>query len=105
MAGFGEPADEARHAAEEFLSYVHRNPEWPRLYQEFAAHAARNDAFRTEFAVRQRALRARMADVSARGASAFSVEPPARPRGYGRDAPGLRADRAWACWRRYSRTA
>jgi AcrR family transcriptional regulator len=75
MAGSGEPADEARQAAEEFLIYVDRDPEWPRLYQEFAAHAARNDAFRTEFAARQRALRGRMADVFARWASAFDVEP------------------------------
>jgi AcrR family transcriptional regulator len=75
MDGSGEPADAARQAAEEFLSYVDRDPEWPRLYQEFAAHAARNDAFRAEFAARQRALRDRMADVFARWASAFDVEP------------------------------
>jgi AcrR family transcriptional regulator len=75
MVGSGEPAEEARQAAEEFLTYVDRDPEWPRLYQEFAAHAARNDAFRAEFAARQRALRARMADVFARWASAFDVEP------------------------------
>lgn len=75
MDGSGEPADAARQAAEEFLSYVDRDPEWPRLYQEFAAHAARNDAFRVEFAARQRALRDRMADVFARWASAFDVEP------------------------------
>jgi AcrR family transcriptional regulator len=75
MAGSGEPADEARQAAEGFLIYVDRDPEWPRLYQEFAVHAARNDAFRAEFAARQRALRARMADVFARWASAHDVEP------------------------------
>jgi AcrR family transcriptional regulator len=79
MAGSGEPAEEARQAAEEFLVYVDRDPEWPRLYQEFAAHAARNDGFRAEFAARQRALRARMADVFARWASAFGVEPPVPP--------------------------
>jgi len=75
MTGSGEPAAEARQAAEELLIYVDRDSEWPRLYQEFAAHAARNDAFRAEFAARQRALRARMADVFARWASAFDVEP------------------------------
>jgi AcrR family transcriptional regulator len=75
MAGSGEPTEEARQAAEGFLIYVDRDPEWPRLYQEFAAHAARNDAFRAEFAARQRALRARMADVFARWASAFGVKP------------------------------
>ncbi len=79
MAGSGEPADEARRAAESFLTYVDRDPEWPRLYQEFATHAARNEAFRTEFAARQRALRARIADVFARWASAFDVDPPVLP--------------------------
>jgi AcrR family transcriptional regulator len=79
MAGSGEPADEARQAAEEFLSYVDRDPEWPRLSQEFAAHAARNDGFRAEFAARQRELRARMAEVFARWASAFGVEAPLPP--------------------------
>jgi AcrR family transcriptional regulator len=76
MAGDGELAEEARKAAEGFLTYVGRDPEWPRLYQEFAAHAARNEAFRAEFAARQRALRARMADVFARQAAAFGIEPP-----------------------------
>jgi AcrR family transcriptional regulator len=75
MAGSGEPAEEARRAAEEFLVYVDRDPEWPRLYQEFATHAARNDAFRAELAARQRALRARMAEVFARWTSALDVEP------------------------------
>ena len=79
MAGSGEPVDEARRAAEEFLVYVDRDPEWPRLYQEFAAYAARNDAFRAEFAARQRALRARMADVFARWTSALDVEPSLPP--------------------------
>jgi AcrR family transcriptional regulator len=79
MAGSGEPVDEARRAAEEFLAYVDRDPEWPRLYQEFAAHAARNDAFRAAFASRQRALRASMAEVFARWAAAFGVEPPLPP--------------------------
>ena len=75
MAGAEEPAEEARKAAEEFLTYVNRDPEWPRLYQEFAAHAARDNEFRAEFAARQRALRARMADVFARWTSALDVEP------------------------------
>jgi AcrR family transcriptional regulator len=76
MVGSGEAADEVRQAAAEFLVYMDRDPEWPRLYQEFAAHAARNDAFRAEFAARHRALRARMAEVFARWASAFGTQTP-----------------------------
>jgi AcrR family transcriptional regulator len=75
IANAGEPAEAARQAAEEFLVVVDRDPAWPRLYQEFAAHAARNEAFRVEFAARQRALRARMAEVFERWASAFDIEP------------------------------
>ncbi|HEY5193136.1 MAG TPA: TetR/AcrR family transcriptional regulator [Solirubrobacteraceae bacterium] len=79
MAGSGEPTDEAREAAGEFLRYVDRDPEWPRLYQEFAAHAARNEDFRARFAARQRELRAGIADVFARWAFSFGIEPPVDP--------------------------
>ena len=75
LAGTGEPAQEARHAAEGFLEHVDSDPEWRRLYQEFATHAARQDAFRVQFAARQRALRARMADVFTRWAAAFEFQP------------------------------
>jgi AcrR family transcriptional regulator len=75
IAGVGEPADQARQAAEDFLAYVDRDPQWPRLYQEFATHAARNESFRAELAERQRALRRRMAEVFARWATAFGVQP------------------------------
>jgi AcrR family transcriptional regulator len=75
LDGSGEPADEARRAAEEFITNIDRDPEWPRLYQEFAAYAARDEPFRAEFAARQRALRARMADVFARWAAALDVKP------------------------------
>ncbi|MGN6373710.1 MAG: TetR/AcrR family transcriptional regulator [Solirubrobacteraceae bacterium] len=79
MTGRGEPTEEARQAAEDFLGYVNSDPLWPRLYQEFAAYAAPNAAFREQFAARQRALRSRMAEVFARWAQAFGVEPPIPP--------------------------
>lgn len=74
MSGVGEPADEARHAAEEFLTYIDRDPEWPRLYQEFATHAARNEDFRVVLAERQRGLRERMAAIFARWTTALGVQ-------------------------------
>jgi AcrR family transcriptional regulator len=79
MAGSGEPTEEARQAAVDFLRYVDRDPEWPRLYQEFAAHAARNEGFRVEFAERQRTLRAGMAELFARWAASFGVKPTVIP--------------------------
>ncbi len=79
MAGAGDAAEEAREAADEFLYYIDRDSEWPRLYQEFAAHAARNEDFRVQFAMRQRDLRSGMAALFARWASLFGVESPVDP--------------------------
>lgn len=75
MSGAGEPAMEARMAAEEFLTYVDRDPEWPRLYQEFATHAARNEEFRAVLAERQRGLRERMAAIFAHWTGVLGVKP------------------------------
>ncbi len=75
LAGPGEAVDLARTAAGDLLSYIDRDPEWPRLYQEFAVHAARNEAFRVEFAARQRAVRARIAELFARWTAALGIEP------------------------------
>jgi AcrR family transcriptional regulator len=76
LAGTGEPAAEAQHAAENFIRHVQSDPEWPRLYFEFVAYAARNEEFRQELATRHRALRARLADVYRRWAADFAAEPP-----------------------------
>jgi AcrR family transcriptional regulator len=75
LAGPGEAIDMARTAADDLLSYIDRDPEWPRLYQEFAAHAARNDAFRAEFAARQHMVRERMAELFAHWTAALGIEP------------------------------
>jgi AcrR family transcriptional regulator len=76
LAGTGEARDEAQAAAEDFVRYVHSDPEWPRLYFEFVAYAARNEDFRQELATRHRALRARLAEVYERWASGFTTKPP-----------------------------
>jgi AcrR family transcriptional regulator len=76
LAGTGEARDEAHAAAEDFVRYIHSDPEWPRLYFEFVAYAARNEDFRQELATRHRALRARLADVYGRWASGFATRPP-----------------------------
>jgi AcrR family transcriptional regulator len=79
LAGAAEPIVEARRAAEDFLVHIDSDPEWRRLYQEFATHAARDDPFRIEFATRQRGLRARMAEVFTRWASDLGVTPSVAP--------------------------
>ena len=79
LSGAGDPVEEARAAAEDFLVHIDSDPEWRRLYQEFATHAARHDAFRAEFAARQQALRERMAGGFARWAVDLGVTPPVPP--------------------------
>ena len=80
LQGVGDPAQEARAAAEGFLARVDSEPEWRGLYRELVAHAGRNEAFREQFAARERDLRERMATVFERWASDLGATPalPAR---------------------------
>jgi hypothetical protein len=73
------PEAEAHHAAESFLAYANSDPEWPRLYQEFAALAARNAPFREQLATRVSELRQRMAAVFEHWASSYGVKPTLAP--------------------------
>jgi AcrR family transcriptional regulator len=75
MPGAGVPEAEAHNAAERFLAYANSDPEWPRLYQEFAALAARDDPFRGQLAARVSELRDRMAAVFEHWASSYGVKP------------------------------
>lgn len=78
LAGTGEPGEEARQAAADFMRSMAGDTEWGRLYFEFATYAARNEEFRQELATRHRALRERMAEILARWAqqAAFAQPPP-----------------------------
>jgi AcrR family transcriptional regulator len=73
----GDPADEVRYAAVEFVRFAWSDPQWPKLYFEFTAYAARNDDFRQELLTRDRRVRERMAEVYRRwGDEHIGVEPP-----------------------------
>jgi AcrR family transcriptional regulator len=76
LTGEGAPAEEARHAAEEFIRFAWSDPQWPKLYFEFTAYAARNPGFRQELATRDRRIREQMAEVYRRWAADLRVEPP-----------------------------
>jgi AcrR family transcriptional regulator len=76
LAGEREPGAEARDAAADFIAFVHSDPDWPRLYFEFAAYAARNEGFRRELAARQRALRERIVEIYRRWSADFPADPP-----------------------------
>jgi AcrR family transcriptional regulator len=75
LAGSGDPGEEARHAATAFTQYVFADSEWPTLYFQFAAQAARDEEFREELATRSRAMRAKMVEILRRW-SAGEKEPP-----------------------------
>lgn len=79
LKGAGEPTAEIRAATEGFLEQIDSDPSWPRLYQEFAAHAARNPAFRRELVVRQRRMRSAMAEIFERWSHRRRIEPPLPP--------------------------
>ena len=76
LSGEGEPADQARAAAEEFIRFAWSDPQWPKLYFEFTAYAGRNPDFREELLTRDRRIREQMAEVYRRWAADFGVEPP-----------------------------
>jgi AcrR family transcriptional regulator len=76
LPGEGAPAEEVRNSAEDFIRFVRGDSEWPRLYFEFTAHAARNPEFREELATRNRAMRERIAEVLRVWASHSAGEPP-----------------------------
>ena len=76
LPGEGDPADEVRDSAEDFVRFIRSDPEWPRLYFEFVVYAARNREFREELATRNRAMRERIAEVIRNWAADFPGQPP-----------------------------
>jgi AcrR family transcriptional regulator len=72
----GAPAEEVRAAAEDFIRFVWSDPQWPKLYFEFVAHAVRHPRFRRELATRDRALRERMAALISAASEGYPVDPP-----------------------------
>jgi AcrR family transcriptional regulator len=76
MATDQEPEEQAREGGVGFMREIASDPEWERLFFEFAAYAARNDTFRAELVARYRGLRDRMAELYERRAGELGVEPP-----------------------------
>jgi len=75
LAGTEEPQAEARAAATDFIHFA-GDEDWPRLYIQFVAHAARNEDFREELATRHRAMRARLGEILERWKQGTGHEPP-----------------------------
>ncbi len=68
--------EQAREGALGFIREIAGDPEWERLFFEFATYAGRNDDFRGELVARYRGLRERMAELYERRAGELGVEPP-----------------------------
>ena len=62
LSGTDEPREQARAAAADFIHFA-GDDDWPRLYFQFVAHAARDEEFREELATRHQAMRARIAEI------------------------------------------
>jgi AcrR family transcriptional regulator len=76
----GEEIDQqAREAGEEFAAFLASDPDWQRLFFEFAAHATRNEAFRKELVQRYGTMRAGMADAFALRVGELDVASPVPP--------------------------
>jgi AcrR family transcriptional regulator len=73
----GAPVTEqARMAGQEFNDHLAGDPEWSRLFFEFAVQALRDERFRAELVARQRALRGRIAAGFRDHSAALGAEPP-----------------------------
>lgn len=76
LTGDQPPAEAARAAASDFIGFIWSDPGWPRLFFEFTAHAARDDAFRQRLAGHYRELHDRIAEVFRRWSAGFDEPPP-----------------------------
>jgi len=74
-----DPDEQAREAAEGLMRMLAAEPEWHRLFFEFAVHAVRNEGFRVQLVERYGALRERLADLLARRAQRLGLEPVTPP--------------------------
>jgi AcrR family transcriptional regulator len=75
LSGTQAPEDEARAAAVDFV-HAATDQDWPKLYFQFVAHAARNEEFRQELATRHRAMRARLSEILERWKRGTGKQPP-----------------------------
>jgi AcrR family transcriptional regulator len=76
LASGEAPEQQARQAATDFIQALQSEPEWNRLFFEFALYASRNEGFREQFVARMRAMRARIAQLLARRASELGIALP-----------------------------
>jgi len=74
-----DPAVQARRSADDFVATLADDPEWQRLFLEFAAYATRDDAFRERLVERYARLRDSMAEDYRRRADELGLALPVAP--------------------------
>jgi AcrR family transcriptional regulator len=74
-----DPDVQAREAAEGLMRMLAAEPEWHRLFFEFAVYAARNEQFREQLVARYSALRERLAQLIERRTERLAVKPVTPP--------------------------
>jgi AcrR family transcriptional regulator len=79
LATDAEPEAQAHRAGVDFARYLAADPEWQRLFFEFAAHAGRSPDFREELVTRYRSLRERMASIIEGRVQKLGIEPAVPP--------------------------
>jgi AcrR family transcriptional regulator len=79
LAGGGTIEEQARQAGRDFIAAIESEPEWERLFFEFALYAARNEEFRAALVERYRMLRERIAALLKRRARELGIEPAVPP--------------------------
>jgi len=72
----GSVQDQARQAGRDFSEYLATDPEWSRLFFEFAVQAMRDEDFRQELVARHRTVRARIAEGFQAHKDTLGGEPP-----------------------------
>jgi AcrR family transcriptional regulator len=70
------PEAQAHRAGMEFVRFLSADPDWQRLFFEFAAYAGRDDDFREELVTRYRSLRERIAEILERRADELGLTSP-----------------------------
>jgi AcrR family transcriptional regulator len=76
LASGASVEDQARQAGRDFSEYVAADPEWSRLFFEFAVQAMRDEEFRQELVTRHRTIRSRIAEGFKAHKEAIGGEPP-----------------------------
>jgi AcrR family transcriptional regulator len=73
------PGGTQEAASERFAKFVREDPDWPLLYFEFWAYAARNPGLRKEFSKRRRSIQKTLAEMIERQCAEAGVRLPIAP--------------------------